>query len=565
MTRQNQHSILAKLFLIGIGLTLLVTTVVPEASGTEGAVAFSLNGPNGQPVQMNITLQNLATGEEYTFASGTGRGLSDRLIPAGKYKAYIRALWQYVGYVVDIQDVEVIAGDVTTVESAFAEAAGRVGLPAFDTDFDGVIDRVEHEVGTDPRDATDIPGRQRLDIDTGVLNKEEGWYRGELRSYSTYSGGRMSVRDIIQRAERLGLDFVAITDRGSLESCSDADFKSDKVLLIPAYEWGVEGQATLLGARTLMKNWDNNPQVQAAIQLAHAQGVLFCVTDPCSAENPWEWTVSGYHAMEVWSNAWRSEPRTEPGVLGKGERTKPIVPSMEMQASLALDNVCKNSQALKFWDGILQQGIRVSAVGGSGTSDRPGDMGSPVTYVYARELSVPGIMQGIFFGRTMISSGVDGPKVLFMADIDEDGKFEAPVPGSIVPIHKTQEDGRYQITEGVNPYGDTVIDTDIVGAQVNRTHFRVAVEGLRRRESAKINVIKNGELLRTGVVNVDKPVYDFVDMPWKPSYYRIELFKTAADRKTGEGYGNIEMLALTGPIYADFIPLPEEEETAPEE
>ena len=152
-----------------------------------------------------------------------------------------------------------------------------------------------------------------------------------------------------------------------------------------------------------------------------------------------------------------------------------------------------------------------------------------------------------------------------MADIDEDGKFEAPVPGSIVPIHKTQEDGRYQITEGVNPYGDTVIDTDIVGAQVNRTHFRVAVEGLRRRESAKINVIKNGELLRTGVVNVDKPVYDFVDMPWKPSYYRIELFKTAADRKTGEGYGNIEMLALTGPIYADFIPLPEEEETAPEE
>jgi len=566
MTRQVRRRVSAELFVAGITSALLLTVFVPEALGGEGILEFSLNGPDGKPVPMNITLQNPETGEEYTFASGTGHGLSDRLIPEGKYKAYVRVLWQgLVGYVVDVQDVEVPAGDVATVQSAFAEGAGAVPLPAFDSDFDGFLDRVEHEVGTDPRDPTDIPGTTRLEIDTTALNKEEGWYRGELRSYSTYSGGRMRVRDIIRRAEKLGLDFVAITDKGSLESCKDEDFKSDKVLLIPAYEWGVEGKATLLGARTLMKNWDNNLQVQTAIQLARAQGVLFCVSDPCSAESPWEWTVGGFPGMEVWSGAWRSEPRTKPKALGRGERTSFIVPSMEIRTSLGLENLSRNSQALKFWDAILKQGIRITALGGSGAFDRLADVGSPVTYVYARELSVPGILEGIFFGRTFISSGVDGPKVLFMADIDNDGKFEAPVPGAVVPIQRTGEAERRRVTEGVTRDGETVIGTDVVGDDVNRTHFRVAVEGLRRREKTKISVIKNGEMFRTGVVEPDNPVYDFIDMPWKPGYYRIELFKTVSDKKAKEGYGNIEMLALTGPIYADIIPLPEEQLTAPEE
>jgi hypothetical protein len=550
--------------LMGITFALLFAAIVPEALGGEGIVEFSLNGPAGEPVAMNITLQNLATGEEYTFASGTGHGLSDRLIPAGKYKAYIRALWQYVWYVVDIQDVEVLAGEVATVQSAFAEGAGRVGLPAFYTDFDGVIDRVVYEVGTDPRDATDIPGKRRLEIDTKALNKEEGWYRGELRSYSTYSGGKMSVRDIIQRAEKLGLDFVAITDRGSLESCTDADFKSDKVLLIPAYEWGVEGHATLLGARTLMRNWDYNAQVQAAIRLAHAQGVLFCINDPCSAASPWEWTVGGFHAMEVWSGKWRSEPQTKLGALGRGERTRPIDPSTEIKASLAVENVCRNSQALKFLDAILQQGVRITAVGGSGASDRLRDIGSPVTYVYARELSVPGILEAIFLGRTFVSSGPDGPKVLFMADIDEDGKFDAPLPGSVVPVRRTNEAG-YQVSEGVTETGDKVIGSELVGISYEPIQFRVAIEGLRRGQNVKIKVIKNGNVFRIGTVDHDKPVYDFKDAPWKPGYYRIELYETVSDRRSGQGYGNTEMLALTGPIYADVILVPERKPAAPQE
>jgi hypothetical protein len=554
------------LYVAGITFALLLTVFVPEALGGEGIIEFRLNGPDGQPVPMNITLQNPETGEEYTFASGTGHGLSDRLIPEGKYKAYIRVLWQgLVGYVVDIQDVEVPAGDVATIQSAFVEGAGAVPLPAFDSDFDGFIDRVEHEVGTDPRDPTDIPGTMRLEIDTAALNKEEGWYRGELRSYSTYSGGRMRVRDIIRRAEKLGLDFVAITDRASLESCQDEDFKSDKVLLVPAYEWGVEGKATLLGARTLMKNWDNNLQVQSAIQLARAQGVLFCISDPCSAESPWEWTVGGFPGMEVWSGAWRSEPGTKLKALSSGERTSFIAANPGIRASLALENLNRNSQALKFWDSILQQGIRITALGGSGAFDRLADVGSPVTYVYARELSVPGILEGIYFGRTFVSSGVDGPKVLFMADVDNDGKFEAPLPGSVVPIQKTDEAERKQLTEGVTETGETVIGTDVVGGQVNLTHFRVAVEGLKRRDKTKISIIKNGEVFRSGLIEADNPVYDFIDMPWRPGYYRVELFNTVSDKKSQQGYGNIEMLALTGPIYADIMPLPKEEPTEPEE
>ena len=563
MTQQNRRSLLAEVLSIGMTFTLLVAATVPEVYGAEGGVIFRLEGPEGQPVPMNVTLQNVSTGEEYTFASAFGRAIT-KPIPAGKYKAYIGALWQGVAYVVDIQDVEVPAGDVATVHSSFAEGAGRVGLPAYDSDFDGVIDRVEHEVGTDRMDATDIPGMLRLEIDKVALKEEEGWYRGEFRSYSTYSNGRMRVRAIIRRAEKLGLDFVVITDKGSLESCKDEDFRSDKVLLIPAYEWGVEGHATLLGARTLIKSWDNNPQVQAAIRLAHAQGVIFCITDPCSSESPWEWTVSGFHAIEVWSKGWRSERHTDPRVLGRGERTKLTVPSSEIRSSLAVDNVCKNSQALKFWDASLEQGRRVTAVGGSGAFDRLADIGTPITYVYARELSVPGIIEGILLGRTFVSPGIDGPTVLFMADIDGDDKFEG-VPGSVVPIPISPGAERYRISRDGKE-----IETEIVGSEVNEIRFRVAIEGLRERGTVKINVIKNGNVFRTEVVDPDKPVYDFLDAPWKPSFYRVELFRTASDKKAQQGYGNIEMLALTSPIYADFMPMPEkpmpeEERAAPQE
>ncbi len=525
---------LATLFLTGLSLVCVRAATDSEADAGKGGVLCQLTGPGGQPWPMNFTLQHADTGKEYTFVSGLGRVMTP-LIPAGNYRALVSALWQqpggYVGYVVDIREVEVPAGDVTSIQSSFVEGGGRIGLPTFDSDFDGVIDRVEEQVGTDRMDSTDIPGVPKVKFDQGVLNTQEGWYRGDLRCYSSYSDGKLSVRDIVRRAEKLELDFVAITDKRTLEQCEDPDYKSDKVLLIPAFEWGIDGHATCLGAKTPIKNWDNNAQVQAAIRLAHAQGVIFCITDPCSAKSPWEWGAVGFHAMEVWNKGWRWEPATDLDVLGRGERTRHISASKAIRTSLAWDNMSKNSQTLKFWDAVLGEKMPVAAVGGSGALDRLADLGSPVTYVYARELSVKGILEGILQGRTFVSSDPDGPRLLFVGGVDPEGSFQG-LQGSMIPI-PSPEDARMS--------EETI-------------HFRVMIAGTEGKGTTRINVIKNGQVWRTQQVDPENPVLNFSDSLVEPSYYRVEVFRVADDRKAGQGYGNVEMLALSSPIYTDWVP-----------
>jgi hypothetical protein len=239
---------LAYVLLVGLAFALIHVATASETDVEKGGALIELTGPSGERWPVNVTLHNVETGQEQTYASGLGRVIT-RMIPVGTYRTYIRALWQ-----------------------------------------------------------------------------QEGWYRGELRCYSTYSESKLRVSDIIRQAEKIGLDFIAITDKKTLEHCKDPDYKSDKVVVIPAFEWGMDGHATCLGAKTMIENWDTNAQVQAAIQLAHAQGVIFNITDPCSPKNPWEWTVGGFHAMEVWSHKWRSEPGTTPEALRQGERTKQASP-----------------------------------------------------------------------------------------------------------------------------------------------------------------------------------------------------------------------------------------------
>ena len=530
----SQRFVLATLVMAGLAFALVDSTAGAGAEIGKGGVSCELTGPNGKPWPMNVTIQHVETGDEHTFASGLGRVITP-LIPAGQYKVFVKALWVleggYVGFVVDIKDVEVPAGDVAEIQSSFVEGGGRIGLPTFDSDFDGVIDRVEEEAGTDRLDPTHIPGAPRVELDQGVLNKEEGWYRGDLRCYSTYSDGKMRVRDIVRRAEKLGLDFVAIADKRTLEQCKDPDYKSDKVLLIPAFEWGIDGRATCLGAKTPITNWDNNAQVQAAIRLAHAQGVIFCIIDPCSPKSPWEWSAVGFQAMEVWNKGWRWEPATGRDVLGRGERTRYISASKAIRTSLAWDNMSKNSQALKFWDAALGEKLRVAAVGGSGALDRLADLGSPITYVYARELSVQGILDGILHGRTFVSSDPDGPRLLFAGGVDpEEGTFKGP-QGSMIPI----------LVKGKE-------------AEVEMIHFSVVISNLKSKGTTKVNVIKNGQVWRTRDVDPENCVVDFSDTLVEPSYYRVELFRVANDRKAEQGYGNVEMLALSSPIYTDWVP-----------
>jgi hypothetical protein len=69
---------------------------------------------------------------------------------------------------------------------------------------------------------------------------------------------------------------------------------------------------------------------------------------------------------------------------------------------------------IPFWDGLLNQGFRITAVGGSDNHDasksltEPGSVGYPTTVVQAQELSQTAILDGIRAGHVFLD--VEGSK-----------------------------------------------------------------------------------------------------------------------------------------------------------
>lgn len=91
--------------------------------------------------------------------------------------------------------------------------------------------------------------------------------------------------------------------------------------------------------------------------------------------------------------------------------------------------------ATRFWEDQLRRGYRLTAVGGSDNHhanwppEHPGSVGYPTTVVYAQNLSVAGILDGIRSGRVFIDTTGSRDRMLDMnGDV---GGHTAPMGGEL--------------------------------------------------------------------------------------------------------------------------------------
>ncbi|HQE84052.1 MAG TPA: hypothetical protein PLM14_13710, partial [Candidatus Hydrogenedentes bacterium] len=276
-------------------------------------------------------------------------------------------------------------------------------------------------------------GVERLPQQNTVLDTKAGWYKGELHARSSYGGGSESVGGLVKRAEKSGLDFLAITDLNTMEACKDPAFTSKSVVLIPAMEWGdsKRGYALIYGPQTEPERADTFAHAQALVRRVQMQGGIFAIAHPCFRDAPWQWGLQYVNAIEVWCRDWRSmppvmlsdldqdlqargekrlerDPKTGRDIPGKYIEGKPLYPIAQAAATTHL---AANAKAEIFWDAHLNSGLRVSPIGGSMSSAGNVPLGRPITYVFAYEKSVAGILTGLRQGRTFVSRGPDGPTV----------------------------------------------------------------------------------------------------------------------------------------------------------
>ncbi len=228
---------------------------------------------------------------------------------------------------------------------------------------------VSQVVKTHPKIEPDLP-----------LNGDKGWYCGELHMHSSESTGRTDVETLIRVASRENLDFIAVTDHFSIGHWEKIDRlpRDRRPLIIHSCELsGERGHANLHGISEWispfvdldketsvalgLENYDMN----AAADLVHEQGGLFCVNHPLSGKAAWRYD----------NFSWEKADLIE--VIGL-----PDGPNSFLYPVL--------------WDRLLCDGRRITGVGSSDShdplSDGPWKLGMIRNWVWAENLSEQAVL-----------------------------------------------------------------------------------------------------------------------------------------------------------------------------
>jgi len=492
----------------------------PDLSGVpRGVLNVTLGNVAGDRLNGHVELVRLNGGKvsPQRITSGTLR--AD--IPEGEYRAYVYAHEEGVPVLVDVRDIAVSAAKPASIEINLLEGAGGVvPLMAFDTDGDMAMDRVELACGTDPANPADVPGRPPAPVHVKVIRQGEDWYKGDLHVFSSYGEGTEPVKALIARAEKSGLDFLAITDLHTMASAQDPDYHSDRIALIPAMKWGIkeQGFALLYGPMTMPELPALPEMAQGECLRIQAQGGVFAIAHPCMTAAPWQWGLQFVNAVEVWFRGWRDAPPMGPPQLREDVKIRKdggLVYSIAAAAATAQHGeISGNGQATLFWDYELNRGLMACAIGGSGSGSPKIPLGHPCTWVLAPELSSRGILEGIRLGRTFVTRNPSGPRLVLVADVMNDGKIDAGLGGA-VPLN-------VEIT------------------------FFAGVEG--GTPGTKLQVLENGRPIRTVPINDANTGIRFTRKPQVYSSYRIRVISPV--EPAPGAFGTVDVQALSSPIYA---------------
>jgi hypothetical protein len=166
-------------------------------------------------------------------------------------------------------------------------------------------------------------------------------------------------------------------------------------------------------------------------------------------------------------------------------------------------------------------------------------MGQPLTYVYASEKSVRGILEGLRIGRTEVAASPDAPFIDFVADVQTKPRtINVDLTKSELPTQTVTVGGRPDIgIGGIVPLG-LLVD------------FTVQV---KKAKGLRVEVLRNGWPIISKTVESDKvELFRISDTPTSYAVFRARLVRTP----TQKGFGPLDIVTMTSPIYAqDIVPI----------
>lgn len=237
------------------------------------------------------------------------------------------------------------------------------------------------------------------------LKKEAGWYRGDLHMHSAHSDGNCASKSgatrvpcplflTLDAAADRGLDFVAFTDHNTISHTKELTALQpyfDRLLLIPGMEMTTfQGHANAFNMREPVDFRVGSPEVpdwNTLLNEAKRKGALVSINHPR--------VPTGEACMGC---GWSPNPPADLSLVQAIE----VINGNDVESPVT---------GIPFWQEQLQKGHRLMAIGGSDTHDvtsknvpPPGRIGVPTTVVYAKQLSIDAIMEGIRTGNVFIDT-----------------------------------------------------------------------------------------------------------------------------------------------------------------
>ncbi|MEK7214483.1 MAG: CehA/McbA family metallohydrolase, partial [Chloroflexota bacterium] len=241
-----------------------------------------------------------------------------------------------------------------------------------------------------------------------VLRLQPGWYQGDLHTHTSHSDGSCTSLSgkrvpcpefkLVEAAAARGLDFVAVTDHNTTSTYNALQQWQpyfDTLLLIRGREITTfQGHANIYGTSEFIdfSLGSDGRTVTTLLDEVHRAGAILSINHP---QMP-----SGEDCM------------------GCGWTPKPATDFAQVDAIEVVNGPDAGTRfsGISFWEEQLNQGHRITAIGGSDDHQagawQPGGrtLGLPTTVVYARELSEAGILDGIKAGHAYLKlNGPEGP------------------------------------------------------------------------------------------------------------------------------------------------------------
>ncbi|MBN2148505.1 MAG: CehA/McbA family metallohydrolase [Anaerolineales bacterium] len=227
-----------------------------------------------------------------------------------------------------------------------------------------------------------------VQFEVRLQHKEIRLLKGDLHTHTLASDGVHSMEELAIKAQRNGLDFLAITDHNQMVSV-DALPRRPGVTMIPGIEWThYQGHASFLG---LSQPYDgvfatHTPEEAIALfNSARKRGALIIIDHPFDQNCGFhlDWNALSFDCLEVWNGPMREY----------------------------------NLQAVEYWQRLLCAGKKIPICGGSDYHrDTPFIfLGGPTTCVYTLSAGPSDILAALRAGHSYITFAPNGPELSLTA------------------------------------------------------------------------------------------------------------------------------------------------------